>query len=247
MTRLERRFFFVHLQKTAGTTLTQRMRAHFGVDAVYPGESDLREDWVSALISTDFLLDRWRRRGDELRVVTGHFPLCTTVLLGGGFTTLTILRDPVERTLSWLRNRKRANRELRDLPLEEIYDDPVRFDGLVHNHMVKMFSLTVEEMTDGVMTRVDFDSSRLDRAKAQLATVDVVGLQDRFDDLCEQLVARFGWDLGEPRRDNQTEPAAAPADLVARIETDNADDIDLYKFGCELVDDRRDAHRSLRR
>ena len=40
---------------------------------------------------------------------------------------------------------------------------PVRFT-LVRNHMVKMLSLTVEEMTDGAMTNVDFDRHRLERA-----------------------------------------------------------------------------------
>ena len=55
----------------------------------------------------------------------GHFPLCTLELLGGSFTTLTILRDPVERTLSALRDQQERSPELRGAPLELIYDDPV--------------------------------------------------------------------------------------------------------------------------
>lgn len=235
MAEPDQRFFFVHLQKTAGTTLTERMRAHFGADAVYPGDADLRDDWVSALISTDFLADRWQQRSEDLRVVTGHFPLCTAELLGGGFTTLTVLRHPVERTLSWLRNRRRANRELREATLEEIYDDPLRFDGLVHNHMVKMFSLTVDEMTDGVMTPVEFGPERLARAKARLAGIDVVGFQERFDEFCEELSARYGWDLGEARRENQTQPADVAAALQERIAADNADDVSLYEFAREIA------------
>ena len=80
-------------------------------------------------------------RGDEIRVVTGHFPLCTTELLGAQFITLTILRDPVERTLSALRHHREKTPADSERSLEEIYEDPFRFE-LVHNHMVKMFSLS---------------------------------------------------------------------------------------------------------
>ena len=32
----DQKFFFVHLQKTAGTTLFRRLKTHFGAEAVYP-------------------------------------------------------------------------------------------------------------------------------------------------------------------------------------------------------------------
>ena len=105
------------------------------------------------VLSVEHLLDRWRLRHDEIRVVTGHFPLCTTELLDVPFTTLTLLRDPVERTLSYLRHHREPTPADRERPLEEIYDDPVRFE-LLHNHMVKMLSLHADEMTDGALTPV---------------------------------------------------------------------------------------------
>ncbi len=52
------------------------------------------------------LLERWKARRDEIRVVTGHFPLCVTELLDADFATFTVLRDPVERTLSYLRHHR---------------------------------------------------------------------------------------------------------------------------------------------
>ena len=33
---MSERYFFVHLQKTAGTTLFRRLKHHFGAAAVYP-------------------------------------------------------------------------------------------------------------------------------------------------------------------------------------------------------------------
>jgi hypothetical protein len=232
----DRRFFFVHVQKTAGTSLSRRLKGFFERSAIYPDASD--GDIVAAVISVDHLLARWRARSDQIRVVTGHFPLCTTELLGGGFTTITILREPVERTLSYLRHHRKVTPGAEQASLEEIYDDPLRFHGLVHNHMVKMFSLTPEEMTDGALTRVEFTEGRLERAKRNLATVDVVGLQERFDDVCDELGRRFGWDLGEPARVNRTEPAHATDGLRARIASDNAMDLELYRFARTLCEER---------
>ena len=157
------RFFFVHVQKTAGTTLYRRLQRQFGADAIYPNETD--GDTVTAVIVPEHLVERWRVRDGAIRVVTGHFPLCTTELLDGEFATMTVLREPVARTLSYLRHHRKLTPQDRERSFEAIYDDPLRFHGLIHNHMVKMFSLTSDEMTDGVLTRVDFTEDRLERAK----------------------------------------------------------------------------------
>jgi hypothetical protein len=219
-------YFFVHMQKTAGTAMFRRLRHHFGDAAVYPDDSDgPRPDCV---LDVDHLRRRWAARHADIAVVTGHFPLCTTELLGDDFTTFTLLREPVERTLSNLRHRQQTDPAAAGQSLEQIYDDPIRFDGLVHNHMVKMLSLTVDEMTDGAMTKVDFTDERFVRAKANLATVDVVGVQEQFDDFCNELERRFGWDLGPPVRMNRTKPVPVADELLARIRRDNAMDIALY-------------------
>ena len=230
------RFFFVHVQKAAGTSLVFRLRRHFGRAAIYPPESDKGN--VAAVISVDHLLERWQTNHDETRVVTGHFPLCTAELLGGNFTTLTVLREPVERTLSYLRHHRQLTPDDSERSLEAVYADPFRFHGLIHNHMVKMFSLTPAEMTDGVLTRVKFTPDRLERAKENLAAVDVMGLQARFDDFCNELTRRFGWHLGDRTHVNRTGPAEVTEALRARIAEDNAMDVELYEFARQLNEER---------
>src|SRR5262245_32113915 len=187
------RFFFVHVQKTAGTALFKRLKRHFGERAVYPDPSD--GDVVADVpqLSVDVLQERWRVRGDELRVVTGHFPLCTTEMLGERFKTLTVLREPVERTLSYLRHHRMLTPIDREKSLEMIYEDQFRYQTLIHNHMVKMFSLTLQEMTDGALTPVHFTPAHLDRAKGQLTTVNLIGLQERFEEFCADLQDQLGW------------------------------------------------------
>lgn len=54
----------------------------------------------------------------------GHFPFVAVDLLGGDLTTITVLRDPVERTISFLRQRKRNNPVHKAHRLEQMYEHP---------------------------------------------------------------------------------------------------------------------------
>jgi hypothetical protein len=231
------KFFFVHIQKAAGTSLIFRLRKQFGRAAIYPPMSDKGN--VAAVITVDHLLQRWRTHRDTTRVVTGHFPLCTVELLDGDFITLTVLREPVERTLSYLRHHRKVTPAEANRPLEDIYDDPLRFNGLIHNHMVKMFSLRREEMSDGVLTQVDFTPEHLDRAKENLAQVDAVGDQASFEDFVAELVERFGWRLGGLQHVNRTNPVEISESFRARIAADNALDVEFYAFAQKLIRERR--------
>jgi len=229
------RYFFCHLQKTGGTAMFQRLREHFGRDGVYPQPDD--QFTIEGVLDVDHVVRRFAEERDRIRVVTGHFPLCTVDLLGVPFTCFTVLRDPVERTLSFLRHQARTI----DAPLAEIYEDPMRFDALIHNHMVKMLSLTADEMTHGAVTKVDFGPEHLERARRNLRErIEVFGLQENLDEFCEELERRYGWDLGDPRFANRNfGEYEVDASLRRRIADDNALDVELYEFARALRAERR--------
>jgi hypothetical protein len=232
------RYFFVHIMKTGGISLRRRLKHHFGDLAVYPAGRLDGTDVQKVAMSIDHLRERLAVRGDEIRVIAGHFPLCTTEVIDGQFTTLTLLREPVERTLSYLRHTRNFDRAAREVPLEELYDDPVRFHAALHNQMTKMLSLRPAEMDDGAMlTHIEFDRDRLERAKEALAGIDVIGVQEQFEDLCAELSARFGWRLGDPETVNVTAPEEVPDSFRSRIAEDNAFDVELYEFAGKLLAD----------
>ncbi len=244
------RWFFVHVLKTAGTDLFTRLggdpglpsdhRYSFAEAEIYPNASDGNVVTVAPQLSIEQLMARWAVRRDEIRIVMGHFPLCTVELLDADFTTLSVVREPVARTLSFLRHHRKTIPADRDKSYEEIYGDDFRFRSLIQNHMVKMFSLSRGEMgLDGVLTHVDFDRTHLERAKERIAQVDVLGTQEHFEDFCAQLEAAFGWTLGEPLWANRTDPDEVADSLIERIREDNALDVELYEFARELCARRR--------
>jgi hypothetical protein len=224
------------MQKTAGTSLRNRLRASFADDAIYPNASDGSDPRVT-VISVERLMERWEARGDQIRLLTGHFPVRTVERLGVPFITMTVLRHPVERTLSFLRHQ--ADRHQRGAsemtPIVDIYEDPFRFEHMIRNHMVRMLSLGPDEMGpgDGVLTTVPYTRDRLDRAKDGLDRLDLFGLQERFEELCTQLATRYGLTVGPPVRDNVTSSVDVPDGLADRIAEDNALDMELYDYAVQ--------------
>jgi hypothetical protein len=238
-----RRFFFAHVQKAAGTSLFVQLQRHFARDEIYPDRSDMVPGPAPVLF-VSHLRERYATRRDRIRVVTGHFPVRASELLGDEFITMTVLRDPVERTLSYLRHHRKKTPADAGRALEEIYEDPVRFHGLIRNNMVKMFSLSPEEMVagDGLMTFVgEFTPERIADAKHRLERVDVLGLDVDFAAFVAELDARFAWAIGQPTHVNRTEPDDVPPSFRRRIAADNAGDMELFAFARELHESRRRA------
>jgi hypothetical protein len=228
------------MQKTGGVSLYLRLQRQFGEQGVYPDDGDGDPAKVSPQIMLPILLERWAARRDQIRVVTGHFPLCTKDLLDAEFRTFTILRDPVERTLSYLRHHRDTTPEEAELTLEEIYEDPGNFKHLIHDHMVKMLSLRPEELRPtAMMTVADLDDGRLRTAKNALEGTDAFGLQDDLEGFVERLERLFGWQLGPAVHVNVTAPAEVPASFRKRIAEDNRLDMELYEHARELLGGHR--------
>lgn len=224
-----RRFFFTHVMKTGGTSLLFALRAHFGEDAVYPGPAD-GDPAVDRPYTTPWHLRvAFAERGDVLRFVAGHFPHRVLELVDVPFTTITVLRDPVERTLSYLRQLQRESGEDPPPSLFELYERPEVFHPLLEDHMVKVFSLTRDEAEVGIEAPVELGPDRLATAVATIEGIDHLGLADRLTELWHQLESTYGLDLGPELRLNAAAVReAAPESLRRRIEADNALDVAFY-------------------
>lgn len=241
--RGRRRFFFVHIMKTGGTTLVHRLRNHFG-SAVYPtmrvDGTDMVDMW-ELYLRTDRLLAQLAARGDQIELIAGHFPLCTRELLEPRPMTFTLLREPVERTLSYLSSVRGESLEDKEedrleRTFAEMWGHPA-YDP--KNNMTRMLSLDLNEVQSPKSGRTELNRDHLERAKCALAQLDAIGLQERLGDFCDELSARFHWDLGEAKLLNTSRKIEVPQSLRARIAEDNALDIELYDFAKQLIGERR--------
>jgi len=228
------RFFFLHVMKTGGATFRQHVVANFWPGEVYPDPA-LDTNMFIANTRIEYLRNLPSDRKDRIRAYTGHFPFLCVEMLGIPLVTLTMLRDPVARTISYLRHCKRYHENQHDLSLEEIYDDPFVNTVFIRNHQAKLFCLEPDDEPVTYMHVVEIDDARLATAKRNLATVDVIGFTEEYDAFIDAMRTRYSWRFGEVAPWHvSNEPWPASDGLKRRIADDNAADIEFYEFARDL-------------
>ena len=228
-------FLFIHVMKTAGTTFVRQLRQQFADESIYPcrGIDYTAPTDVEAYINIPRLVSLTPERRSQVSVYTGHFPFMVRDLLDPGLVTLTVLRDPIDRTISVLKQFKRREARFRDASLESIYDDRPIFRFFVENHQTKVFGLAPEDNEVAINCGLTIDDARFARARDNLAQVDVIGLTEAYDEFVAGVRGRFGWwsdgvDLRE-RANVSTEDWDVEPAFRARIAADNAYDLELYE------------------
>ena len=222
-------YFFVHVMKTAGMTFNRHIRANFPDTALYPGPDDNGAGyWV-----IERLRDAIRTQRGDVRVWRGHFPYFVAGWVPDA-VTLTLLREPVARTVSLLQQRRTL--EFPDRSLEELYDDAGFRARELGNHQTKIFSLAEDEQVATYLAPVDIGPDRLETAKQVLESVDLLGVQEHFDSFLTELRRNWGWAIGEVPRVNVGGPPTASRALRRRIAEDCALDAELYEHACRLLD-----------
>lgn len=225
--------FFVHLMKTGGSSFVASLRTTVGEDRMYPNRVD--DDMAPAYTSIDLLrrLDADRRA--RIDVYCGHFPYIASQLVGEEVWTATVVRDPIARTISYLKHARRRNESFRDRSLEEIYDDPWKHPMLIRNYQSKLFSMTEDDTLETQLDVIDVDEARLAIAVAQLESVDVLGVHERYDDFVERVAKRGRWLLGPTPRLLASAGGDVPATLRDRIAEENEMDVRFYDHAVQLV------------
>ena len=224
---------FLHIPKTAGTSLTELLIGRIGGDRVCP---------AGTLVDYDAMSDEELARYDLLK---GHFDYALRARLRRPAQFLTMLRDPVDRVVSLYHQWRRS---------------PVPPGGLGGEAVAKRYDLAdfidcgetavewrcvnaqVYQIADRVRQARDPEKDRemLDLAKAHLREFAFVGVSERFAESVTTLCGRFGWPVPAtmPSANVADEAGGIEPAIRRRIEERNVADRELYDFAVELLHER---------
>jgi hypothetical protein len=215
-----RSLYFWHVPKTAGMSVWAWLEPHYPAEEIYRG----------ALLS-DLLRDAAQATLHGKRLFRGHFADAPLDLIAPCLTTVTVLREPVARSLSHLEHVARdlhhpQHERVRSYggELDAVLADPVlrrmlqdlqcRYLGVHHVPELPPEDETAWSVPAGSPLRsmMAFEMSPLPdrrrllvRALRRLASIDHVGVTERLDLVLREVARAQGW----------LAPAAAPRDNVA--------------------------------
>lgn len=236
---------FVHVPKTAGTTLNTIFRDVYGTAAtckvMMRGMSWAvpRWPWWPQQLISPGSLRRFRQRlqsNHELRVVHGHFDMTLAAELPADTDYITLLRDPIERAISHYHHfRRRQQDNLHALARERSLADWVS-----NCRLVEMDNGQTRRLAGATRLPIGhIDDSVFAQAQANLRRFALVGLSEQFTDFQLLMQARYGWPCQRYARQNVgRHPASAEldADTLSTLVNCNQWDIELYAYARNLFE-----------
>jgi hypothetical protein len=238
--------FFVHIPKTAGTSMISFLDSQFRREQIFPLHS----------AATDEDLVRYHpKQLEAYRLVRGHYRfgpgdrrlfqhLCQFPIL------LTVVRAPVARTISAYRHILRNpeaqfHRRLVDgcITLRQ-FVEAEEFDHQVVNRQTRM----IAGVPTGVFEHEGGGPTFSDRAlcflaKERLEQFAFVGLTERLEESVSLLSFTFGWDrpASVPRLNRDPEPLGSgqvDEETLGAIRLRTQLDQELYEFSSAMFEDR---------
>ncbi len=211
---------FVHIPKTAGTTLWLILQREYGPHGV------LRMDDSAALNALT------KQQCRETRVLVGHFPL--SVPLPQSIQPpqcITVLREPLEQVLSHYCHVQR-------FACEDGANTPLALGGFLASELYYKDNLQTRMLAGAEAMALPLGACSRDvfeQAKHNLTThVAVAGLAERFDENVVLMQRRFGWKMPCYVRENvgvgRLDRSQVPDELLQVIWHQNSWDRELYAF-----------------
>ena len=228
---------FLHLPKTAGTTLNRLIEWEYSLGEMYSVDPVLFE-WSFARLRR-----LSKRRLRRTRMFKGHMLFGLHEVLPQPATYITVLRDPVERVLS-------AFYFMRSYKLHPLY-------WKFRNEKWTVEEFVQRSTRDNVQCKIIANAHYhspctqevLDRAIDHLDNYfSVVGLSERFEESLALMKLRFGWQLNSYSSFNVTRARPKKGDLpqatLDLISEKNRFDVALYQHAVRLFESAVSQHQA---
>lgn len=239
----EKTLIFLHMYKTAGTTMNEIIRRHLPQDAVFyfpEGSPQVIQEHTNLL--------KGLPQEDRLRIrcIWGAPFFGLDKYLPQPSTYVTLLRDPVERVIS-----EYYHQEIfRGPDGSELPSQNVSLEDYVRNGMMLAWNGQVRYLKgapEGSWPNygpVSVSHDDLEIAKANLREHFIIGLTERFDESLILLKRAFGWrTIDIVYRKQRVGRKRPPKDEISNetvklIEAHNQLDIQLYEFAKQMFEER---------
>ena len=248
--------YFLHLPKTAGTTLYFTIDSYFDLDSIFPYRF-----WNKYLKNAPKLKKNILKSNSKFRLFRGHFGYGLTRTLPKNPIFVTVLRDPVQRTISDYHHRIRGNepKYSKKLPIAEFFKDSEQtktFENTQTYHIglnPDILSITKSykprqirkfRFREELPYWADEYSKKeiLSTAKKRLSSFEFVGIAERLEESMFLLYYTFGWrPLSRPWLLNPTKKSTIeelPPETIKIIQNKVSLDTELYNLAQELFENR---------
>lgn len=213
---------FLHIPKTAGTTLFNIAERHYDPTAYFI--IDNTPEQVASFRATS------AERLSELRFVGGHIPFGVHDWLPQPATYITFLRQPVALINSYYHYvRSTLGHANYHVAQTQTFEQFTQFDSNMRNPQTRMLAgVSAENCTE----------ADLEMAKANLQQYfSVIGLTERFDESLLLIADLLQWrDIHHARMNVNRKKKTPDAHHVAIIEQANQLDLRLYAFASTLFE-----------
>lgn len=228
MNQLTDTLIFIHIPKTAGSTLHRIIYRHYSADTLY--HTDRRPHGWRAFT-------RWpKARRAKIRLLMGHIEMGSAAFLPQPAHYFTMLRNPIRRAISYYSHVRRiTDHYCHDLVHEQKMSlaDFARSgaDVMMDNGQTRMLAGVLYDIPYGQLT-----TAVLDKAKQNLEQCLLVGLAEQFDQSLLLMGRLFGWrNLFYARRNVSPKRVQPNANTLAALAKVNHLDRALYAHGADLL------------
>lgn len=223
---------FYHMPKSGGTSIGGILRRNYAPEAIVECGPDTHA-FVAEMAA-------WPpERLAAIRLLQGHFPFGLHKLLPRPARCFTLLRDPVERVISYYYH---ARRDPGHYLYQLIHDNDWSLAALLESRLALMMNDGQVRLFSAVWGDAPFDGvddGLLATAAENLRSCAVVGVTEQFDLTLLLLQRAFGWrDIGYTRDNvghNRLPAAALSPETLAAVRRYNQRDLALYEIARELL------------
>ncbi|MGB3533237.1 MAG: sulfotransferase family 2 domain-containing protein [Microcoleaceae cyanobacterium] len=229
---------FLHIPKTAGTTLHQIIDRHYSIDRIF---------WVHAT-EVNESINEFKSFSEEKRrnfqLIKGHMGFGLHQFVPQPCTYFTLLRDPVKRIISHYYHVLRTpNHYLHQVVTEQQMDLKAFVSSGISLELDNGQTRLIAASNGNEDESIEFGCATpelLETAKQHLINhFSVVGVMEEFDRTLLLLQKKLGWkNICYARQNtskNKAKKSEISAETLAAIQQQNTLDIELYQFAKQLL------------